>query len=45
MARRDRPTPDPWELTGASLRAIAIDVSAEPYVDLERAAAAMIARE
>jgi arylsulfatase len=35
----------PWPFTGGTLRAVAVDVSGDPYVDLERAAAAMIARE
>jgi len=35
----------PWAFTGGTLKRVAVDVSGEPYVDLERAAAAMIARE
>ena len=35
----------PWAFTGGTLKAVAVDVSGDPYVDLERAAAAMIARE
>ncbi len=35
----------PWAFTGGTIRAVAVDVSGEPYVDLEREAAAMIARE
>ncbi len=41
----DYPGRRPWEFTGGTLNGVAIDVSGEPYVDLERAAAAMIARE
>ncbi|MGA8716649.1 MAG: arylsulfatase [Solirubrobacteraceae bacterium] len=35
----------PWTFTGGSVHFVAVDVSGEPYVDLEREAAAMIARE
>ena len=35
----------PWRFTGGEIHFAAVDVSGEPYVDLERAAAAMIARE
>jgi hypothetical protein len=35
----------PWPFTGGTIKRLAVDVSGEPYVDLERAAAAMIARE
>jgi hypothetical protein len=35
----------PWAFSGGTIRTVAVDVSGEPYVDLERAAAAMIARE
>ncbi len=41
----DFPGERPWAFTGGVIKAVAIDVSGEPYVDLERAAAAMIARE
>ncbi len=41
----DYPGVAPWTFTGGTLRRLAIDVSGEPYVDLEREAAAMIARE
>jgi hypothetical protein len=41
----DLPGERPWAFTGGTLRAVAVDVSGNPYVDLERAAAAMIARE
>jgi Sulfatase len=40
----DFPGRRPWAFTG-TVRTVAVDVSGEPYVDLERAAAAMIARE
>ena len=35
----------PWPFTGGTIHFAAVDVSGEPYVDLEREAAAMIARE
>ncbi len=35
----------PWHFTGGTIHLAAVDVSGEPYVDLEREAAAMIARE
>ena len=35
----------PWRFTGGTIHMAAIDVSGEPYVDLERETAAMIARE
>jgi arylsulfatase len=35
----------PWAFTGGTIKTVAVDVSGEPYIDLERAAAAMIARE
>ena len=41
----DFPGQRPWTFTGGTLRTVAVDVSGEAYVDLERAAAAMIARE
>ena len=31
--------------TGGTIRRVAVDVSGDPYLDLEREAAAMIARE
>jgi arylsulfatase len=42
---QDYPGERPWTFTGGTLKMVAVDVSGEPYVDLERAAAAMIARE
>jgi len=41
----DYPGEAPWGFTGGTLRRVAVDVSGDPYVDLEREAAAMIARE
>jgi arylsulfatase len=41
----DYPGQRPWEFTGGTINTVAVDVSGEHYVDLERAAAAMIARE
>jgi arylsulfatase len=41
----DYPGTRPWRFTGGTVRMVAVDVSGEPYVDLERAAVAMIARE
>jgi arylsulfatase A-like enzyme len=35
----------PWAFTGGVVKRVAIDVSGEPYVDLEREAVAMMARE
>jgi hypothetical protein len=42
---RDYPGERPWPFTDGTIRTVAIDVSGEPYVDLEREAAAMLARE
>jgi hypothetical protein len=42
---RRLPGERPWSFTGGTIRAVAVDVSGDPYVDLERAAAATIARE
>jgi hypothetical protein len=41
----DYPGEPPWPFTGGTIRTVAIDVSGQPYVDLEREAAAMLARE
>ena len=41
----DYPGQAPWAFTGGNLRRLAVDVSGKPYVDLEREAAAMLARE
>ena len=35
----------PWTFTGGTIRRVAVDVSGEPYVDLEREAQAMLMRE
>ncbi len=41
----DYPGTQPWSFTGGTIRRVAVDVSGEPYVDLEREAAAMLLRE
>jgi arylsulfatase len=41
----DYPGDHPHEFTGGTINRVAVDVSGEPYVDLEREAAAMMARE
>jgi len=41
----DYPGTRPWPFTGGTIDRVAIDVSGQPYLDLERAAAAMLARE
>jgi arylsulfatase len=41
----DYPGAPPCRFTGGTIKRVAVDVSGEPYVDLEREAAAMIARE
>ena len=35
----------PWRFTGGAINRVAVDVSGEPYVDLEREAVAMMSRE
>ncbi len=35
----------PWPFSGGTIKFVAVDVSGEPYVDLEREAQAMLARE
>jgi hypothetical protein len=35
----------PYRFTGGTIKRVAVDVSGEPYLDLEREAAAMLARE
>ena len=35
----------PWRFTGGTIKRVAVDVSGQPYLDLEREAAAMMARE
>jgi arylsulfatase A-like enzyme len=41
----DYPGERPWRFTGGTIKLVAVDVSGEPYVDLERQAVAMLARE
>jgi arylsulfatase A-like enzyme len=41
----DYPGELPWRFTGGTIRRVAVDVSGEPYVDLEREAQAMLMRE
>jgi arylsulfatase A-like enzyme len=41
----DYPGTRPWPFTGGTIDRVAVDVSGQPYLDLERAAAAMLARE
>jgi arylsulfatase len=41
----DYPGVAPWAFTGGNFRRLAVDVSGQPYVDLEREAVAMLARE
>ena len=41
----DDPGERPYRFTGGVIKRIAVDVSGEPYLDLEREAAAMLARE
>jgi len=41
----DYPGTEPHRFTGGILHRVAVDVSGEPYVDLERAAVAMLMRE
>jgi arylsulfatase len=41
----DYPGEQPWRFTGGTIKRVAVDVSGQPYLDLEREAAAMLARE
>jgi arylsulfatase len=41
----DYPGERPYRFTGGIIRRVAFDVSGQPYLDLERQAAAMLARE
>ena len=41
----DYPGERPYAFTGGTIRQVTVDVSGEPYLDLEREAAAMMARE
>ena len=42
---RDYPGKMPWRFTGGTIKRVAVDVSGEPYADLEREAVAMLMRE
>jgi hypothetical protein len=41
----DDPGERPWRFTGGTINRVAIDVSGQPYLDLQLEAAAMLARE
>jgi arylsulfatase A-like enzyme len=41
----DYPLERPWALVGAMIRQVIVDVSGEPYLDLEKEAAAMMSRD
>ena len=41
----DYPNGSPHRFTGGTIKRVAVDVSGDPYVDLEREAQAMLARE
>ncbi len=41
----DYPGTEPFRFTGGTIRRVAVDVSGEPYIDLEREAQAMLMRE
>ena len=41
----DYPGSMPWEFSGGTIHRVAVDVSGDPYVDLEREAVAMMSRE
>jgi arylsulfatase len=41
----DYPGTAPWPFTGGTIKRVAVDVSGDPYVDLEREAVAMMSRE
>jgi arylsulfatase len=41
----DYPGEAPWPFTGGTIKRVAVDVSGEPFVDLEREAQAMLVRE
>ena len=42
---RDYPGEMPWRFTGGTIKRVAVDVSGEPYADLEHEAVAMLMRE
>ena len=41
----DYPGVLPWPFTGGTIKRVAVDVSGDPYIDLEREAQAMLMRE
>ena len=41
----DYPGIEPWRFVGGTINRVAVDVSGEPYIDLEHEAVAMMARE
>jgi arylsulfatase len=41
----DYPGEAPWAFTGGTIKRVAVDVSGEPYLDLEREAVALLMRE
>jgi arylsulfatase A-like enzyme len=41
----DYPGDQPWPFTGGTIKRVAVDVSGEPYINLEREATAMLMRE
>jgi arylsulfatase len=41
----DYPGTEPWRFTGGTIQRVGVDVSGDPYVDVEREAAAMLMRE
>ncbi|HLJ79948.1 MAG TPA: hypothetical protein VKT52_00595, partial [Ktedonobacterales bacterium] len=45
MISGDFPGQRPWRFAGGTIKVVVVDVSGEPYVDLERAAEAMLVRE
>ena len=42
---QDYPGERPYTFTGGTIHRVAVDVSGEPYIDLEREAAGMLMRE
>jgi hypothetical protein len=41
----DYPGTSPFAFTGGTIKRVAVDVSGDPYLDLERQSVAMLARE
>jgi hypothetical protein len=41
----DYPGDAPWPFTAGTIKRVAVDVSGEPYVNLEREAVALMSRE